>query len=182
MALEEAKRQLETEEELVQQIRAERKAKRARAFNADGTERVRKRRRPKINPEEGGDPMEDVPPPLPITGMKIKKIRISLEPKIPSERKPPKVKIAAPAIPAWPCILCPNEEHLDMVEVMEPNECVKAVCRAVDGVVKAHRACVNSIPETWIERELETGQEWVLGINSIPKDRWNLVSAFVIMI
>jgi hypothetical protein len=174
-ALAEAKRELETEEELIQAIKAERKAKRARAAaNPEGAERPRKRPRKSaidLDPDQDTASQGERKPALPISAMKEKKIRISLAADKAKERKPRPIPRE---VPVYPCILCPNTEIEGLLPVLDPNDLVRGMGRSGDGIVRAHRACVDSIAEVWVDSmEVEGRVEAiVMGINGIPKDRW----------
>ena len=78
----------------------------------------------------------------------------------------------------FPCVLCPGVDETDLIPVYQPSDHVKAMGKSVDGVIRAHGACVNSIPEVWVEDREVDGQTraYVLGVDGIQKDRWSLVS------
>lgn len=64
--------------------------------------------------------------------------------------------------PAWSGIKCPKDLKVDAEGHLVETE-----------IWRAHEVCANIVPETWVE-EVE-GKMMVFGVDSIVRDRWNLV-------
>ncbi|KDQ19956.1 hypothetical protein BOTBODRAFT_125491 [Botryobasidium botryosum FD-172 SS1] len=85
--------------------------------------------------------------------------------------KPPRPPPGHPS--SFPCCLCPSTATDGLLPtVSPPPSWTGAQSEANVEVWRAHEACANAVPETWVE-EIE-GKKWVLGVDTIVKDRWNL--------
>ena len=188
---------MRTEQDLLRVIEEERAGKpRKRAVKGDG-DRPRKRTKPDPSIIGSDADLGQTHPDPSVYGLEKKRIILNLSDTLPdsgntlpigieSERKAPvkkprksNVKPVKPVTPTYfPCILCPNTTATDLMPVWEPSDQVMAMCKSEDGVVRAHRDCVNSVPEVWSDDKEIDGvlQAVVLGVDGIPKSRWSLVS------
>ncbi|GAA95595.1 uncharacterized protein L969DRAFT_92726 [Mixia osmundae IAM 14324] len=64
----------------------------------------------------------------------------------------------------------------DVVAMAEANKITptKKTIKTLSGIRHAHRICATFIPMTWIDRDGETGQELVYGVDKVERARWNL--------
>lgn len=169
---------IQTEQDLLDAIQAERSAK-PRKRNNESTPNARPRKRAKPDPAIVGE--EESPAtgeeqtmmsinPVAVTGMEQKKKTIPLEkkPKTPSITARPTV---------FPCVLCPDLSTDRLLGVFDPPEHVLASCKSHDGVVRAHEDCAISVPEVYIGDVESEGRTFpmVIGVNDIDKARWGLV-------
>ena len=170
--LQEEKHRMQTEQDLIEAFEEERAGRGRKRSNPDHAEKSRKRGKQEASIlGDDDDPLDVIPhaPMMPVRDMDKKKKAIPLE-------KEKKLRAAIVKQPmSLPCILCPNESTEGLLEVYAPADFVKNMCKSLDGVVRAHEACVVSVPEVWIEEE--DGKVWVMGVNGINKARWGLVSA-----
>ncbi|ORY27478.1 hypothetical protein BCR39DRAFT_227063 [Naematelia encephala] len=172
---------MRTQEKLSAKIREERKASRKRLSEFADDSQSRKVRRDRAHigsfetqSGEGSDYI-DADTDLPIRGLAKKRTLIALDGKPKVKRAPPIVK---PKV-YYPCVLCPSTAQDDLVPVWQPGDHVKSMCKSSDGMVRAHISCVNAIAEiAFDDYEVEGKSEtFAIGINDIPKDRWNLKCA-----
>lgn len=169
--LQEAKHRIQTEQDLINAFEEERTGRGRKRVIANHAERPRKRVKAEASIiGEDDDPLDVISraPIVPVRDMEKKKKVIPLE----KEKKPRAAIMKQPA--SLPCVLCVSESTEALLEVASPADFVRNMCKSRDGVVRAHEACVVSVPEVWIEED--GGKPWVMGVNGINKARWGLVS------
>ena len=102
-----------------------------------------------------------------------------------------KIKLRIPAARdrrCFPCCLCVSQSTDGLLTVTDIPEkrsgCQNLIPRDAEGaeIWKAHEKCALIVPETWVDEIInDTGQKErvVFGVDSIVKDRWNLVGLFI---
>jgi hypothetical protein len=143
----------------------------------DGKENKTPRKR-KSSGEKDGSPSKKVK----IEGQVVtKSVKLKLGPRPPTE------------LPLL-CCLCANTSEKSLLRVMEPPVGIREAGEGikVEGTEErrymAHELCANVVPETWVD-EIDVPvadgsvkkERVVFGVNAIVRDRWNLVSANVLL-
>lgn len=87
---------------------------------------------------------------------------------------------------SFPCCLCVSQSSEGLLRVQNPPFSRKDAAEAAGHpkVWLAHEFCANVVPETWVDVFIQpdgNAEKAVYGVDSIVKDRWNLVSLFPIL-
>ena len=112
---------------------------------------------------------------------KLEEMQANLAPGPSAILSEPKRKKPRPPPPATsiPCCLCISSDEVGLLPVHDPPLFGYSGFdpRVVDGTPQwqAHGECAKIVPETWVDDV--DGQDFVFGVDAIPKDRWQLVSS-----
>lgn len=123
-------------------------------------------------PDPAPEPAQEAAPPAPIEH----------EAAPARQKRPYKRRSLIPAKAAtYPCLFCPSSDPTDRMHVQDPSDEVKKRWKG-EGAIMAHIRCAQATPEVnFADAEVDgEKQVVVVGVNTIPKDRWRLVSFSVI--
>jgi hypothetical protein len=142
---------------------------------ASTTKSGRKRKAPAL-------PDQDVPDHSPAKKKAKSKIDQNAAPSAPSKVLSIKLKLGPrPIEPVYVCCLCVNTDEEGLLRVHDPPRAAEAGSpHPESGHWRAHASCASVVPETWVDEiDLPNGtkETVVFGVDSIPRDRWNLVSS-----
>ncbi|WVF66837.1 hypothetical protein IAT40_001579 [Kwoniella sp. CBS 6097] len=179
-------KRLKGEQDLLEAIEEERRAKKSRkrqATESMETPRKRMKAQPRIAEDHeeaisltGAEESEVGLAPVKIPVMRKKKPKevIDLSPTRPTP-KPTIVKEA----PVYPCLFCPGLDISDLMPVLDAADNVKNIWKPRTGEIKAHHSCALAIPGIGIEdREIDGVMKgFVVGTGNVEQARWNLKCA-----
>jgi len=87
---------------------------------------------------------------------------------------------------SFPCCLCVSQSRENLLRVYDPPVSRKDAAEATGNpkVWMVHEQCAKIVPETWVD-EVDGGpirgkERMVFGVDGIVKDRWHLVSPFIL--
>jgi len=87
---------------------------------------------------------------------------------------------------SFPCCLCVSQSRENLLRVYDPPVSRKDAAGATGNpkVWMVHEQCAKIVPETWVD-EVDGGpsggkERMVFGVDGIVKDRWHLVSPFIL--